>query len=212
MSPNKLMTGLAVAALTIARVAGGQTSEPVDCSKIPGGAMDHASMDHAAHASQMTKCAGLLPTSSGQAAFATIAEVVRLLRENPRTDWSKVNIEALRQHLIDMDDVIMRAAVAQRSVTGGVELRVTGVGRTAEAIKRIAINHARMLDQGTDYHATAKTVPDGALITVTARDTSNARAVAQVRGLGFAGLLTEGNHHAAHHLALARGDELPHER
>ena len=35
---------------------------------------------------------------------------------------------------------------------------------------------------------------------------TDAKAVARVRGLGFAGLLTQGAHHQAHHLAMARGE------
>jgi hypothetical protein len=44
--------------------------------------------------------------------------------------------------------------------------------------------------------------------TVTARDPSNTKLVAMIRGEGFAGLLTEGDHHARHHMALARGDAM----
>src|SRR5205085_996823 len=111
-----------------------------------------------------------------------------------------------------MDEVTMHAVVAQRSVDGGAEMNVTGTGRTVAAIKRMAINHARMLDQGPEYHALAAETPEGARITVTARNRTDARAIAQIRGLGFAGLVTEGNHHAAHHLALARGEPDPHGR
>jgi hypothetical protein len=34
---------------------------------------------------------------------------VHSLLVNPETDWSKVDIDAPRQHLIDMNDVSMRA-------------------------------------------------------------------------------------------------------
>ena len=169
-------------------------------------------MNHAAHAAALSACASAVPTSSGQAAFAAISEVVRMLKADPNTDWSRVNIEALRQHLIDMDDVTMHATVVQRNVAGGIEVDVTGTGRTAAAIKRMAVNHSRMLDQGAEYRASARETPNGARITFTAKDPSNARMTAQIRGLGFAGLMTEGNHHASHHLALARGDTLPHGR
>ncbi|MFX5914869.1 hypothetical protein ABTE45_18800, partial [Acinetobacter baumannii] len=54
---------------------------------------------------------GLMPTQPGQSAFAAILEIVALLEADPATDWSKVNIEALRQHLIDMDNVTLRADV-----------------------------------------------------------------------------------------------------
>jgi hypothetical protein len=104
----------------------------------------------------------------------------------------------------------MHAAVTQRNIPGGVELTVTGAGRTAGAIKRMALNHTRMLDQASAYHATAAERSDGAVITVTAQNPDDSRLVAQIRGLGFAGLMTEGDHHAAHHLAIARGDMDPH--
>ena len=133
-----------------------------------------------------------------------------MLKADPSTDWDKVNIEALRQHLIDMDDVTMHAVVSQRNIPGGVELTVTGAGRTAGAIKRMAVNHTRMLDQGSEYHALAAERSDGATVTVTAKNPNDSRLIAQIRGLGFAGLMTEGDHHAAHHLAIARGDADPH--
>ena len=204
---------------TAATVAGWQAipaQQPAvakaDCATMNAANMDHANMDHAAHTAMMKACAGQVnvPTQPGQAAFGAISEIVRMLEADPNTNWDKVNIEALRQHLIDMDDVMMHAVASQRNIPGGVELTVTGTGRTADAIKRIAVNHSRMLDMGNDYHATASEQSDGAIITVTAKDASDTRMVARIRGLGFAGLMTEGNHHAAHHLAIARGDPDPH--
>jgi hypothetical protein len=50
-----------------------------------------------------------IPTMPGQAAFGAIQEIVRLLEADPNTDWSKVDLEALRQHLIDMNDVTLKA-------------------------------------------------------------------------------------------------------
>jgi hypothetical protein len=184
-------------------------AQQADCSTI-NRPMDHATMDHAAHEAAMKECAGPRPTLPGQAAFGAISEVVRMLKADPNTDWSMVNIEALRQHLIDMDEVTMHAVVTQRSVPGGAEIEVTGTGRTAEAIKRMAINHSRMLDMEPSYHATAEEITNGARITVTAKQANDAGMAAQIRGLGFAGLMTEGDHHAAHHLALARGEPDPH--
>lgn len=194
---------------------GGSDSATANCGVNPAAmdhaAMDHGTMDHAAHLAAMKGCQPL-PTMPGQAAYAAIGEVVRLLKTDPTTDWSRVNIEALRQHLIDMDDVTMHAAVRQRNVAGGAEMDVTGTGRTAAAIQRMVTNHAMMLGQGSDYRTAAVTIPNGVRLTVTARNGADSRMVAQIRGLGFAGLLTEGDHHASHHLALARGDADPHAR
>src|SRR5436305_14133105 len=70
------------------------------------------------------------PTQPGQAAYGAIAEVVRMLEADPNTDWTRVNIEALRQHLIDMDEVTLRSKATQRNVDGGLEMNVIGAGRT----------------------------------------------------------------------------------
>jgi hypothetical protein len=183
-----------------------------DCAKVNDTTADHANMDHAAHLAAMKACAGSVPTSAGQAAFGAISEVVRMLEADPRTDWSKVNVEALRQHLIDMDYVTMRSEVAQRVVPGGIQMDVTGTGRTLLAIRRMAVSHTNMLDQSVEYHATATEIPGGARIMVTAKNAADTRIVARIRGLGFAGILTEGDHHARHHLALARGEAMPHGR
>lgn len=211
MTPKRLLV-LATAA-TLLSAPEMYAQQPADakpdCSKVAAAGMDHANMDHAAHMAMLKACSPL-PTQPGQAAFGAISEIVRMLEADPSTDWAKVNIEALRQHLIDMDDVTLHAVVSQRNIPGGVELTVTGAGRTAGAIKRMAVNHTRMLDQGSEYHALAAERSDGATITVTAKNPNDSRLIAQIRGLGFAGLMTEGDHHAAHHLAIARGDADPH--
>ena len=155
--------------------------------------------------------AGPLPAFPGQAAFTTLGQVVAILRADSSTDWSKVNLDALREHLIDMDAVVMRATVAKRNVPGGIEARVTGSGPTVQSIRRMLTNHAAMLDADSPYHARAVQIPNGILLTVTAREAGDAARVAVIRGLGFAGLLTEGDHHPRHHLAIARGDVRPHE-
>ena len=51
---------------------------------------------------------------AGQDAFGTIQEIVRILEADPTTDWSKVNIAALREHLIDMNEVTLHAAATER--------------------------------------------------------------------------------------------------
>ena len=129
-----------------------------------------------------------------------------MLKADPKTDWTKVNVEALRQHLIDMDEVTMRSAAAQRSIPGGIEVDVTGTGRTTDAIRRMTVNHAAMLTNDSEYNASAKEIPGGARLTVVAKNAKDTSVVARIRGLGFAGIMTEGDHHAAHHIAIARGE------
>jgi hypothetical protein len=152
---------------------------------------------------------GSEPTEPGQQAFAAIAEVVRLLDADPATDWTTVDLDRLRRHLVDMDEVVMRAAVRQRPVPGGLAMDVTGTGRTERAIQAMVVPHARELDHLPAYAAKTEPIKGGVRLTVTARRAEDPRAVARLRGLGFFGLLTAGGHHAPHHLARARGDR-PH--
>jgi hypothetical protein len=49
---------------------------------------------------------------------------------------------------------------------------------------------------------------DGVRLLVTAPDPADAAVVARIRGLGFIGLMATGDHHTAHHMALARGDAM----
>src|SRR6266849_1349046 len=60
--------------------------------------------------------------SPGQDAFGAMAEVVRILEADPATDWSKVDMERLRQHLIDMNEVVLRASVKATPVPGGLAM------------------------------------------------------------------------------------------
>jgi len=144
----------------------------------------------------------------GQDAFAAIAEVVQILEFDPATDWSKVDLERLRQHLIDMNEVVLHAAVKATPVLGGLAMEITGSGRTAQAIRSMIVPHAAELEGMPGWSAKTEPIADGVRLTVVSRDPSDAKAVARIRGLGFAGLLVQGGHHGPHHLAMAKG-ELP---
>ena len=192
---SSLVIALGSAALGAALVAGGvwaQNPQPMP--------PDHMHQHHhpmGTHAMQ-----------PGQAAFGAMAEVVQTLEADPATDWSKVDIERLRQHLIDMDEVVMRATVKATQVPGGLSMDVTGKGRTAQSVRSMLIPHAAELDAMPAWSAKAEQIPDGVRLIVVARDPADAKTVARIRGLGFAGLLVQGGHHGPHHLAMAKGDTL----
>lgn len=176
------------------------------CGFIAGPDLAAQGMDHSKMAAAEQAAA---PPS--QAAFATIQAIVKKLKADPSTDWSKVNLEALRQHLVDMDNVVMRSRVVVKNVDGGLSMDVTGTGDVTGAIKRMAGMHAQALTEEGMYVAKSSEINGGVRMVVTAKNPSDAKAVALVRGLGFAGLLTEGDHHAAHHLMLAKGEPMMHE-
>ena len=101
----------------------------------------------------------------GQDAFGTIAEIVQMLQADPATDWSKVNIRRLREHLIDMNEVTLRAAASERMLDNGIEIAVTGEGRTLAAIKRMVPAHVHELAE-IGWNAKTEDLPNGVKLTV----------------------------------------------
>jgi hypothetical protein len=219
-----------VAAVTVpagaafaASPADGQAGSPGTMTHAAGGAMmDHdmpcheqmQGMNHDAMASCMMQRhgqamahmkgsmpQGSAPQLSGQDAFGAIQEIVRMLESDPATDWSKVDLEALRQHLIDMNEVALKADAAAQPVDGGLAVAVTGSGRTLLAIQRLVPTHAKVIDGLNGWSAKTDPLPDGIRLTVTATDP---REVQHIRGLGFIGILVSGSHHQPHHLAMAK--------
>ena len=144
-----------------------------------------------------------VPKLPGQDAFGAIQEIVEMLDADPKTDWSKVDLEALRQHLIDMNEVTLKAAVSAKNIDGGLEISITGDGRTLGAIQRMVPAWAETMNGHKGWNTKAATLPDGELLTVTATDS---REVQHIRGLGFIGLLVSGSHHQMHHLMMAKGE------
>ena len=163
-----------------------------------GAAQDH--MNHAQHAAYPQNAVG--PTMAGQDAFGAIQEIVRILESDPATDWSKINIDALREHLIDMNEVTLHAVATERAVDNGVEITVTGEGRTLDAIKRMVPAHTHELVT-LGWKAHTEDLPDGVLLTVVGK---TPQETVKLRALGFFGIMAQGSHHQWHHLMMAKGE------
>jgi hypothetical protein len=142
------------------------------------------------------------PTLPGQDAFGTIQEIVQILEADPKTDWSKVNIAALREHLIDMNEVTLHALADEKALDNGVEITVTGEGRTAEAIKRMVPAHTHELG-AVGWNATTEDLPNGVKLVVMSDDPAQ---VTKLKALGFMGIMVQGSHHQMHHLMMAKGE------
>lgn len=159
---------------------------------------DHT-MDHTAdHSMQMPN--GITLSEPGQGAFAALSEVVSALRNAPETDWSRVDIAALRDHLVDMDMLVTHAVVDASSVDGGVAIRIDLAGQGGGAASRMVPAHAPVLAMETGWNSHVTKADDHLIWTVTS--TENAR---QIRALGFFGLMAVGDHHRDHHLKMAVG-------
>jgi hypothetical protein len=160
-----------------------------------GAGMQHGA-EHSAHHGAP------LPTEAGQGAFAAIAEIVALLEADPATDWSKVDIGALREHLVDMNQLILNGVAHEEAIPGGLRIAVTGEGRTLRAIHDMVPAHTAELAKIEGWQADATLQPEGAVLTVTSADP---RQEARIRALGFFGLMATGAHHQMHHWAIATG-------
>src|SRR6185437_5620969 len=204
-----MKTGIAaIAGAAFIALAGFATAQTMPGSPAAGHAMDShdATMSdmsgmHEMHRHGATSAA--VPTEPGQGAFGAIQEIVRILETDPKTDWSKVDLEALRQHLIDMNEVTLHADAAPKQIDDGLKIAVTGSGRTLVAIQRMIPAYAEMANGHNGWSAKASEIPNGELLTVTATDP---KQVQHIRGLGFIGLLASGSWHQPHHLAMAKGE------
>ena len=145
-------------------------------------------------------------TEGGQSAFAAIAEVVDALKADPNTDWSKVNIDALREHLRDMDIVTIDSHAVAEPVEGGIRFVVTGDADVSPSIERMVMAHARVMDGVDDWKYSAEIIPGGAALTVIVPDAD----LPKLKALGFYGLMASGMHHQPHHWMMATGGN-PHQ-
>ena len=143
------------------------------------------------------------PSQPGQSAFGAIWEIIQILRADPLTDWSAVDLDALRQHLIDMDEVTLHAEAEVRRIDGGIQVAVTGRGRTLDAVRRILVKDAAHLTGNDGWTVRATDLPNGVTLIATAADPKQATII---QGLGFASVMASGTHHQQHHLAIARGE------
>lgn len=143
-----------------------------------------------------------IPLEGGQSAFAAVAEIVAILENDPTTDWSTVDIKRLRDHLVDMNSLMLRAKVEARAIPNGAEFTITGSELTLRAIQSMVPAHAIEITKMSIWDARTEQIPEGARLTVTSVDKA---VVAKIFGLGFFGLMATGAHHQPHHLGMAKG-------
>ena len=155
-------------------------------------------MNHTMHATPNK----LIPREVGDAGFAAIAEMVSLLSNDPATDWTSVNINALREHLVLMNQLVTGANVEELAITGGRRFTVTGEGVVLEAIQKMVPAHAVELNKMSELSAAAAPIGQGVILDVVGQSSATQ---AKIKGLGFFGLMATGSHHQMHHLMMALG-------
>lgn len=176
---------------------------PIAAMAQQGGA-NHGAMDRGA----MNDAASTRPAvrEGGQSAFAAIAEIVALLAADPATDWKSVDVESLRRHLIDMDNVTLRAQVAATPTDAGARFEVWSDNPSVQAsIRRMVAAHVATMNGANGWTLTAAETERGATLDLGGK----AADLAMIQGLGFIGVMTFGTHHQTHHWAIASGQN-PH--
>ncbi len=113
----------------------------------------------------------------------------KCLKQNSRTDWSKVNIEALRQHLIDMNNVTLATKIKSEPIEGGMRFLVTGGGDRFDTCMLSA--HAATMDGIGEWHFSVREADGGAIFTVRVPP----QDAKKLRGLDFIGAMSRGMHH-----------------
>jgi len=149
---------------------------------------------------------GSMPTEPGESGFATISEIVKLLQADPETDWTLVDIDALRAHLQDMNNLMMLAEVTSEATEDGVRMTVSLAGPGGGAASRMVPAHGPVIENETGWTSHVEMGTDS--VTWTVEDATGVEA-AKIQALGFFGIMALGDHHQPHHLAMAKG-AMPH--
>ena len=126
-----------------------------------------------------------------------------MLSADPDTDWARVDIDGLREHLVDMNQLVVGASVHSEHLQNGLRMRIDTSGRPGEAASRMVPAHAPFLAAESGWQSQVASEGDEIVWTVT---TTDGEAVARIQALGFFGLMATGDHHRMHHMAMARGE------
>jgi hypothetical protein len=172
--------------------------------------MEHSSdMNHSINSADhtITSNSNSVLSEAGTDPFAVIQEAIALLEANSDTDWSAVNIEALRSHLVEMQDMTLNVTVEQQPINLGFMAVITPTtNRAVQSMIRVLSAHPSQMKIETGWDMTVTNNNGIFTITVT---TDQLLDVDKIRGLGYIGIMAYGKHHQPHHWAMASGEN-PH--
>ena len=157
---------------------------------------------HSGHGQMTERNISQMPKEGGQSAFAAIAEIIAMLEADPSTDWSQVNIDALRAHLVDMDKLTTEARVTQSYDGTNITFTITGIQTAIDAASRMVPAHAAELSKSDQW--TIETSALGSAVQMIVTPTPQ-MPIEKIEALGFFGIMATGSHHQPHHFGMANG-------
>ncbi len=193
--------------------------------------VDHSKMDHAKHMMQMggeakqavipTAATAKFPTAAtttpsatplkeaGNAIFGTLQETIKMLDANPETDWEKVDLEGLRQHLIDMENFTSGVDVlSNEKIAKGSKIVIRAKSKVAhDSLSRALKAHPSMMQSETGWTMGVEQNKERFTLTI---ETQKPEEITRLRALGYIGVMALGDHHQVHHWLMASGSN-PHD-
>lgn len=143
-------------------------------------------------------------TEAGNDAFGSVQEIIMRLRANPKTDWSRVNLEALRQHLVDMRNFTYEVTVLKQTrIKFGLSILLKPNNpQSASSLGRVFLAHPEQLKKETGWTMKTASKDGNYILTVTGKTKADA---VKIQGLGYIGVMAWGEHHQRHHWLMATG-------
>ena len=193
--------------------------------------VDHSKMDHGKHMMQMggeakqtvipTAATAKFPTAAtttpsatplkeaGNAIFGTLQETIKMLDANPETDWEKVDLEGLRQHLIDMENFTSGVDVlSNEKIAKGSKIVIRAKSKVAhDSLSRALKAHPSMMQSETGWTMGVEQNKERFTLTI---ETQKPEEITRLRALGYIGVMALGDHHQVHHWLMASGSN-PHD-
>lgn len=139
----------------------------------------------------------------GQGAFASLTEVVQVLNADQTTDWETVNIRALRDHLVDMNDLILKTEYQVFPIENGLRFEFDNTLNANSAATRMVPAHSAVLQNDSGWNSHIENSGKKLVWEVT-----STKDIEKIARLGFFGLMATGDHHREHHLAIATGKNM----